>query len=192
MPDRSAMLGQLPSQVKSVNDALVEVCKVLTSSNAPGATPFNVDKVWGAAAEADIKAYVTGLTINADLTNAVKTLKNNSAGAAVVGGIDTVVGGLETVIDQILSKVQAAADSNTLDALQDLLKAHDPGTYGAAPFGLIPAISGIITAAGGNPAALTGPLNEIAEAGAIVQAMLAFADFADGTLLLLKKALNPA
>lgn len=187
--NRSTYLAQLPAQVKSVNDALVEVCKVVTT----GANPtFDIDQVWGAAAADNIKTYVGGLGINTDLSNTVKTVKGNAAGAAVVNAINTGVGGLETVIHQILDKVEAAANPATLEALNDLLHAHDPNTYGTAPFGLIPAIGGIITAAGGNPDALTGPLNEIADAGTKVTAMLAFADFADATLVLLKKALNPA
>jgi len=187
--NRSTYLAQLPAQVKSVNDALVEVCKVVTT----GANPtFDIDQVWGAAAADNIKTYVGGLAINADLTNTVKTVKGAAAGAAIMNAINTGVGGLETVIHEILDKVEAAANPAMLQALTDLLHAHDPGTYGTAPFGLVPAIAGIITSGGGDANALTGPLNEIADAGTKVTAMLAFADFADATLVLLKKALSPA
>lgn len=190
--NRESMLAELPAQVKSVNEALVEVCKVLTTSNAPGATPFDVNEVWGATAKDDIKKYVTELKINPDITEAITTIKGNSAGSAVIGGIETVVGGLSGVVSQIVSKANAVADGDVMAAFQNLLQSHDEGQYGQAPFGLIPGITGIITAAGGDPSALTGTLDDIADAASIVAGMTAFANFADGTLALLTKALNPA
>ncbi|HWI64927.1 MAG TPA: hypothetical protein VNT75_24120 [Symbiobacteriaceae bacterium] len=186
---RDTMFQQLPSQAKAVSDALVEVCKVITAGTAQ---PFAVAEVWGATAQDDIKAYVTGLNVNTDLSDAVKTIKDSSAGAAVIGGIDKVVNGIETVIAQVLAKADAVADTQMMTALTDLLKPHDQGTYGQAPFGLIPALTGIVTAAGGNPAALTGTLEEIAEAAEAVTGFAALAEFADGTLALLHKAFNPA
>ncbi|MDF2629560.1 MAG: hypothetical protein K0R39_3391 [Symbiobacteriaceae bacterium] len=190
--NREEMLAELPAQVKAVNDALVEVCKVLTTSNAPGAKVFDVAKVWGENAENDIRAYVVDLSINPDITSAVTTIKGNSAGSAVMNGINTVIGGLSSVISQIVSTANAVADPGVMAAFQQLTQAHDENQYGQAPFGLIPGIAGIITAAGGDANALTGALDEIGEAANIVQAMSAFANFADGTLALLQKALNPA
>lgn len=190
--DRSGLFKALPERMQQISKAVDEMNKVVTGGK------FDPEQVWGAKATDNLTDYMTKLPIDEKLKAEVNKLLNG-APAPITSAIDKMVTGLKDVVKKLQDQVDAVGDDVTgrIEALKNLTEEHQPGDYSFADnhFGLIPALTGIITTAADtepiNVQEIIGPLNKLKEIVEAGQGTGYFIQYATTSIDLLQRAVNP-
>jgi hypothetical protein len=190
--DRIAKYAALPQKLKDVDAALREMAEVITGGT------FDPDKIWGAAAEDNVTAYMESLNVDADLKGKINDLLGglpgssaiNSAIAAATNGLQSVVSQIESTANEIGSEVDTR-----FVALKALMTPHQPNDYAATDgnYGFFPAIASAVTAgaaSGTDVNAIMGPLNDVMNVVNAGQSIVVLTAFASGCIDLLGEALT--
>lgn len=190
--DRSGLFKALPERMQQISKAVDEMNKVVTGGK------FDGEQVWGAKATDDLTKYMGELPIDEKLKAEVNKLLNG-APAPITSAIEKMVTGLKDVVKKLQDQVDAVGDDVTgrIDALKNLTEEHEKDDYSFADnhFGLIPALTGIITTAADTEPidvqAIIGPLNKLKEIVEAGQGTGYFIQYATTSIDLLQRALNP-
>ncbi len=181
--------------LQGVNDSLDELVKVLGGDDA---NAFDPTTVWPDSEINDLPAHTAKVLsdlkaapVDGDLNGAIKRLLDGvPTGDTIKVAVDAVVGALGSIVENAGKLRDKLGATDRIKAFNELNEAHAGGTYGTANFGLFPAIGEVVNAAGGevNAKAALAPLAEVAGAIASADGYLIFANYALGTLDLLKRA----
>lgn len=190
--DRSGLFKALPERMQQISKAVDEMNKVVTGGK------FDGEMIWGAQATDNLTDYMAKLPIDEKLKAEVNKLLNG-APAPITSAIEKLTTGLKDVVKKLQDQVDAVGDDVTgrIDALKNLTEEHKPEDYSFADshFGLIPALTGIITtAADSEPIdvqAIIGPLNKLKEIVEAGQGTGYFIQYATNSIDLLQRAVNP-
>lgn len=192
MPDRTGHYNALPQKLKDVDTALRELAKVLTGGT------FEPNEIWGQNAQANVTAYMEGLSVDGDLQQKISDLLSGLPGSSAIGSaIDSMTAGLQSVVGQIESTVNEVGNEvdARFQALKALMTPHLNNDYDATDgnYGFFPAVVNAITA-GATPGtdvdAIMGPLNQVMDVVHAGQGITTLTAFASGCIDLLGEALT--